>query len=131
FQKMIDERYIPEEWQIVLLSDVVDFTKKPRNFIVRQDTLVPFIPMECIPENTDGINKWQQKKFSDISSGTFVFRGDLLVAKITPCFENGKQAIISNISTEYAYATTEVWAMHPKDDQVLIEFIANFLRLPS
>jgi type I restriction enzyme S subunit len=121
---------LPEEWDIVRISDIVEFTKKPRSLSINPNQILPFIPMEMIPENNDSVPQWQEKRYSDISSGNFVFKGDLIVAKITPCFENGKQAILDNLPTDYAYTTTEIWPMHPKDNRLFIDFLANYLRDP-
>jgi len=119
---------LPEEWEVKKISDVADFTKKPRALLINPNQILPFISMEMIPENNDSIPQWQEKRYSDISSGNFVFKGDLIVAKITPCFENGKQAILDNLPTDYAYTTTEIWPMHPKDNRLFIDFLANYLR---
>jgi type I restriction enzyme S subunit len=69
------------------------------------------------------------KQVSEVTSGTFVFKNDLLVAKITPSFENGKQAILDNLPTDYGYATTEVWAVHPKNTQQHPEYLFDYLRI--
>ena len=119
---------LPKEWNVVKIIDVVDFTKKPRSISIASDQILPFIPMDLIPDNNDLVTHWHEKKYSEISSGTFVFKGDLIVAKITPCFENGKQAILDNLPTDFAYTTTEVWPMHPKDNRIFIDFLANYLR---
>jgi type I restriction enzyme, S subunit len=122
---------LPHGWKLVTLTEVVEFTKKPRSLSINPEDNLPFIPMEMIPENNDSIARWQEKKNSEISSGTFVFKGDLIVAKITPCFENGKQAILDNLPTDCAYTTTEVWPMHPKENQILLDFLSNYLRIPT
>ena len=43
----------------------------------------------------------------------------VIIGKITPCFENGKQAILNNLPGSFAYATTEVWAIHSKKENEL------------
>ncbi len=62
---------------------------------------------------------------------TFVFKNDLIIAKITPSLENGKQAILYNLPTDYGYATTEVWALHPKEDRVTVEYLYNYLKIQT
>ena len=64
---------------------------------------------------TEGVfaTSYVLKSPDEISSGTYVEKGDLLVSKITPSFENGKQAIVEDIPTPFAYATTEVYPLHP------------------
>ncbi len=121
---------IPEGWEVVKVKDVFEFSKKPRDLEIKDDDEIPFIPMELIPEANKSA-KWQLKRYSEILSGTFVFKNDLIVAKITPCFENGKQAILSNLPTKYAYATTEVWALHPKNEKVINEHLYEILKIPE
>ena len=96
---------LPSNWKIQPLNEVCQFTKKPRGLKLQEN--IPFFPMEVIPE--DGIYAQTSiyKKSNKLGSGTFVNRGDVVVAKITPSFENGKQAII-DITEPHAYATTEV-----------------------
>lgn len=48
------------------------------------------------------------KKTEGISSGTYFEEGDILISKITPCFENWKQCIINKIPNGFGMATTEV-----------------------
>ena len=70
---------------------------------------IPFVPMDMIYLDKMFITNYKLRKA--VASGTFVINGDILLAKITPSFENGKQGIIK-IDSEYAYATTEVIPFH-------------------
>ena len=121
---------LPPAWEVVRLGDVVEFSKKPRSLKIDEEEEVPFLPMELVPQNGTEVKDWNMKKFSDISSGTFFFKDDLIVGKITPCFENGKQALLRNLPKEYGYATTEVWAFHPIKEGLLTETIYHYVRLP-
>lgn len=121
---------IPEDWKVVRLGEVVEFSRKPRNLRIRENDEIPFIPMELIPDSGKYAS-WLIKKYSEISSGTFIFKDDIIVAKITPSFENGKQALLTNLPMEFGYATTEVLAFHPKDEDIIREYIFEYLRLPK
>ena len=70
---------LPKEWEVVRLGDVFEFSKKPRNLKINNDDLVLFIPMELISEETQSIKSWEQKKYSEISSGSFVFKNDIII----------------------------------------------------
>lgn len=96
---------LPSNWKIRPLKEVCQFSQKPRGLKLEGD--IPFFPMEVIPEEGIYAQTSIYKKSNKLGSGTFVNRGDVVVAKITPSFENGKQAII-DITEPYAYATTEV-----------------------
>ena len=57
------------------------------------DEIVCFVPMAAVSEETLSIEAQAERPFSEVAKGYTPFkRGDVLVAKITPCFENGKMA---------------------------------------
>jgi len=123
---------VPEEWEVVRLGDTFEFSKKPRNLKIKNDDFVPFIPMEIISETNKSIKSWEEKRYSEISSGSFVFRKDIIIAKITPSFENGKQAILDNLPTDFGYATTEIWALHPaKNKKSITYYLHYYLKISS
>lgn len=68
---------------------------------------VAFVPMSAVSEISKAIDNEEARTYSDVKKGyTPIKRGDLIVAKITPCYENGKQAI-ATVSTQFAYGSTE------------------------
>lgn len=99
---------LPPNWKSVKFADVVKFTKKPRGFPYNSYDQVPFVPMELIPTNGLFFEQFVFKSPNEITSGTYFEPGDILVAKITPSFENGKQGIIDKLPTPFGFATTEV-----------------------
>ena len=64
-------------------------------------------PMNCIPIGRTFVSDYEMRQLDSLTSGTYIENGDVLVAKITPCFENGKQAIVK-IDRLSVFATTEV-----------------------
>jgi type I restriction enzyme S subunit len=58
-------------------------------------------------------------------------KGDLIVAKITPSFENGKQGIVEDIPLDFAYATTEVWPLHGKKNVSSTLYLFYYLKKPD
>lgn len=73
---------------------------------LKPDDLVDFAPMAALHE--DGhMRVTEQRPYSEVSTGFIPFLdGDLLVAKITPCFENNKIGLAS-ISTKQGFGSTE------------------------
>lgn len=102
-QKQTEIGLVPESWEVTTIGEMYNFTSKPRGLNV--ELPVPFIPMDIVPLNDIYIEKYELRE--NLGSGTYVENGDLLLAKITPSFENGKQGIVS-IDKPYSYATTEV-----------------------
>ena len=86
--------------------------------------------MAQIPLGQIHISKFTPRPLGKLGSGTYVENGDLLVAKITPSFENGKQAIV-NIQTDFAYATTEVLPLRGKEGKSDTLFLFFFLLHPE
>lgn len=99
---------LPLNWRIVRFEKVATFTKKPRGLQYSEYDEVPFVPMNLIPIAKLYSKEFNLKSTDELSSGTYFEPGDILLAKITPSFENGKQSIIENLPTPFGIATTEV-----------------------
>lgn len=74
---------------------------------LKKGTITPFIPMETLSVNGRAIERYESRRFT--GSGARFKNGDTLIARITPCLENGKTAFVSELpegviahgSTEY------------------------------
>jgi len=65
-----------------------------------------FIPMEAVSE--DGVVNLQERKIQNVISGyTYFEENDVVIAKITPCFENGKAAVMKGLVNGFGFGTTE------------------------
>lgn len=77
------------------------------------DRVGSLLPMEAIGEQGT-LDRSRETLVADASSGmTFVADGDVLLAKVTPCFENGKGAVVTGLKNGFGFATTEVYALRP------------------
>ena len=80
------------------------------------ETEVSFIPMEAIGE-LGGLDLDQVRTLDEVYEGyTYLADGDICVAKITPCFENGKGALASSLSNGIGFGTTELHVLRAKAD---------------
>lgn len=122
---------IPADWNIAKLRDVVEFTRKPRTLALSNFEAIPFIPMELVPDEGLYAEQYLLKSPAEISSGSYCEEGDLLVAKITPSFENGKQGIVRGLPLKFGYATTEVFPIHPISERLDTLFLFDFLKQPQ
>ena len=98
----------PEHWKMAHFGKIATFSKKPRDLQYSEFNEIPFVPMDLIPIAKLFSAKFTLKKNGEIGSGTYFEPGDILLAKITPSFENGKQCIIEELPTPFGIATTEV-----------------------
>ena len=109
------ETELPNGRRWARVGDFYEVTRKPRNLAPPSSGQVPFIPMEQISSDGSFEAKYLEKPADSITSGTYIERGDVLVAKITPSFENGKQALVEQLPVPFGYATTEVIPLHSKN----------------
>lgn len=121
-QKLTEIGLVPESWEVVRVEDMYGLTSKPRGLKV--EFPAPFIPMEMVPINERIITNYELR--NSVSSGTYVENGDLLLAKITPSFENGKQGFV-DIDKPYSFATTEVIPFKAKEGLSDLNYLYYFL----
>jgi type I restriction enzyme, S subunit len=95
------------------VGDFFEVTRKPRKLPELPDGTVPFAPMDAIPRDHYRDPAYEDRPWDGRASGTYFERGDLLVAKISPSFENGKQARTTELETPFGFATTEVIPLRP------------------
>jgi type I restriction enzyme S subunit len=101
----------PKTWQVVKLKDVAEIRG---NKSVNGYERIAFIPMELVPDSQI-LAKYEIRRKDDVKSSTYCEAGDLLLAKITPSLENGKQGIVpSDVPNRIALATTEVFPLSCK-----------------
>jgi len=108
---------IPAHWKAKRLK--WSAALNPSAIEVRNLTLgteVSFVPMEAIGEY-GGIDLSTSKQLHDVGSGYTYFRDrDVVVAKITPCFENGKGAHARGLTNGVAFGTTELHVLRTGRD---------------
>ncbi len=104
---------LAEGRQWLRLGDAYEVTKKPRGLDMASLPAVPFVPMDAIPQGGAYTADYTMRPPGEIRSGTYFERGDALIAKITPSFENGKQALATGLPTPFGIATTEVIPLRP------------------
>jgi len=118
-------RELPRGWTLSTIGEIVKFN--PKN-TVEDNTDAGFIPMSHVPIKYGEPVKVEQKKWGNIKKGYTHFQNDdVILAKITPCFENGKAAIIEGLPSGIGSGSTEFFVFraidklyHPK---LLLAFV--------
>jgi type I restriction enzyme S subunit len=78
------------------------------------DTEVSFVPMDSVGE-LGGLALNETRPVDEVYNGyTYFADGDVVVAKITPCFENGKGALAEGLANGVAFGTTELHVIRPR-----------------
>lgn len=101
----------------VAIADVVDIN--PRLEAGSKpvlDELVSFVPMAAVSAASVSIENPVDRLYNEVSKGFTPFkRGDILIAKITPCFENGKMAHAHDLPRNLGFGSTEFHVLRPKN----------------
>jgi len=119
---------LPSSWCWTRLLDIGEIS--PRND-AEDDALASFIPMSGIPQLHQGELFAEAARWRDIKKGfTHFANGDVVVAKITPCFENGKAACINGLEHGFGAGTTELHVFRPIHPGILSGYVYLFLRSP-
>src|SRR5690606_23525680 len=121
---------LPDGWEWQTIEKVAQIGAD-RGFSPTPDSEgnVPFIGMTDIDQETGQKSTYELRNFDDVKKGYTKFqRNAVLFAKITPCTENNKTALIGNV--DGGFATTEVFPIHALDS-VEPKYLLHFFRSPS
>lgn len=99
----------PFNWKECTFSDVCEINPgKPNKSLYHPDTPVTFLPMSSVSAENGKVVGGELKKFEDCFKGYTAFsNGDLIFAKITPCMENGKSAVVNDLKNGIGFGSTE------------------------
>jgi type I restriction enzyme, S subunit len=102
---------IPDNWKWSQIAEIG--LLNPRNE-VSEDVDASFVPMPMIAAEYGTLNEHEVRPWKEIKSGyTHFFEGDVGLAKITPCFENGKSTAFRNLTGGFGSGTTELHIVRP------------------
>lgn len=99
---------VPDHWEVKRLRFcIISNPVKSEIKELEDEDLVSFVPMEAVKEY-GGMDLSQTRMLDDVYNGyTYFKENDVVVAKITPCFENGKGSIATGLKNGVGFGTTE------------------------
>lgn len=105
---------VPEHWYVVRMRYAATLNPPVRRDLLDDpDQEVSFLPMEAIGED-GSLNLEQNRPVADVRNGYSYFEdGDVAFAKVTPCFENGKGALMRGLRCAAGFGTTELTVLRP------------------
>jgi len=115
------------KWPMVKLSEVCRINpKKSEVSSLDKNLIVSFVPMEDIGM-VQYITSQKEKPLGKVYKGYTYFReNDVIVAKVTPCFENGKSGIARDLTNGIGFGSSELHIIRPSE-KVLPEFVYPFV----
>lgn len=118
---------IPAHWSIGKVKQVSEFAPKCDFSHLNHDSLITFTPMECI---RNGCFENRSAKFDTISgSYTQYAEGDIVFAKVTPCFENGNICIMKDLFSGLGLGSSELFVL--RAHSILTEYLFYYLQNPG
>jgi type I restriction enzyme S subunit len=115
---------VPEEWVVKRLRFIAGLNpSKSECSGIEGDSQVSFLPMDAVGDD-GSLNLEQVRPICEVNSGYTYFRdGDVTIAKITPCFENGKGAVMRGLQGGIGFGTTELIVIRPILQAAVGEYI--------
>ena len=116
---------IPEGWIFSRIKYISDFEPACDTSLLPPDAIVTYTPMECIK---NGYYIPNSATWGSLSSSLTPYQeGDIVMAKVTPCFENGNIAIMTGLSSGIGFGSSELFVFRPKaiDKAYLFYWLQN------
>ena len=123
------EYRLPEGWCWCEPQDLGRIA--PRND-VPDDLPVGFVPMTNVPTDYRRPVTYESRPWKEIKKGyTHIADGDIAVAKITPCFQNGKSCVVKGLPNGLGAGTTELLVLRPVLGVVHPNYLLLFFKSPD
>ena len=100
-----------DDWEDGTIADLIDFNPLRK---LSKGSVAPYLEMASLNNSTFNPDDWYDRAFS---SGTKFINRDTLLARITPCLENGKTAYVTFLDkNQVGWGSTEYIVMRPKGE---------------
>jgi type I restriction enzyme S subunit len=114
----------PPSWCTAILQEVTEVNPSLPLDDIANDTQVSFLPMKSVEEESGRFKASAVKKFIEVKKGYTPFvDGDVIFAKITPCMENGKAAVVENLINGIGFGSTEFHVLRPANELLSPQFL--------
>jgi len=120
---------IPSSWEWTTLSECGLIN--PRNY-VSDEKEISFVPMTFISERYGQKVETETRKWEEVKKGfTHFAENDVVLAKITPCFQNGKAAVMNGLKNGFGAGTTELHVFRPLPELISPNYVLIYLKSPD
>lgn len=123
----MDDLKLPKEWLQCALNDIAEIN--PSKIKKDQDITSGFVPMSHAPTSYIGNLGYEERLWGEISKSYTNFQNDdVILAKVTPCFENGKAAIVRNMPNGIGAGSSEFYVLRPRNRSISSRYIFALLK---
>lgn len=115
-------------WPLVKLSEVAEINPRRPSIERSDETPTSFIPMDAVDDIRGEITRLDIQPYRKVKKGYTYFQNDnVIFAKITPCMQNGKHAVVRELIDGFGFGSTEFHVIRPSE-RILPEWIHLYLR---
>lgn len=126
---MKETHHAPEKWARCSLGDIVVLNPKHD---ATAEQMAGFVPMALAPTDYHGTLHYEEKLWGEIKKSYTNFAdGDVIFAKVTPCFENGKAAIVRDMPSGIGAGSSEFYVLRPVSKEVSPSLLFAIIKTQS
>jgi type I restriction enzyme S subunit len=120
---------LPQNWATARVGELIDLG--PKNDC-DDATEVGFVPLQRLGTGYRSRHTFERKQWASVKKGyTHFADGDVLLARITPSFENGKAGIVRDLPNGIGAGSTEYFVCRPLPDALLPEYLLAHFKTPN
>jgi type I restriction enzyme S subunit len=118
---------LPPKWANANLSEIAAVNPPLDRCLMSDDAPVDFVPMRAVEPEGGGLLRPEVASYGKVKKGYTAFlSGDVIMAKITPCMENGKTCVVPTLSGVACFGSTEFHVLRAEPG-IEARWIANYL----
>ncbi|MBO6506819.1 MAG: restriction endonuclease subunit S [Kordiimonadaceae bacterium] len=118
-----------ENWVELPIHEAAEVNPRIVKSSIPDELPVSFVPMHAVGAGDGTIMVNETRPAGEVKKGFTAFlEGDVLFAKITPCMENGKMAVVPELCNGFGFGSTEFHVLRPKpgiDAKYLYYFVSS------
>lgn len=116
---------IESKWELLRLKSIAEIN--PSKEVLKDDTIVSFVEMASV-SNSGKITNRVDRTFKELKKGSYRYfiNNDIILAKITPCMENGKCALATDLTNNIGMGSSEFHVIRTTQS-ISAKYVFNFL----
>ena len=123
----MSEIILPDGWSNCALADIAEVN--PKKIEAEQDIIAGFVPMSHAPTNYNGKLEFEEKTWGEIGKSYTNFKNDdVIFAKVTPCFENGKAAIVKDMPNNIGAGSSEFYVLRARNQEIPASYLLGIIK---
>ncbi|TBW09683.1 type I restriction endonuclease subunit S [Azotobacter chroococcum subsp. isscasi] len=117
---------LPSGWAEARIGDLAELNPKQA---FDDDTMAGFVPMSHAPTNFRDKLRFDERPWGEIKKAYTNFKdGDVIFAKVTPCFENGKAAFVDGLPSGIGAGSSEFFVLRPSCGEVSAKYLLALVK---